>query len=113
MVDSQVLLDVDEASSLALPGVEPEELVTALVGGAALAFEAGVDGSVATGWLRIALPTPELEDAFVKEAEGARMVGLKGHRSVGGVRASLYNAVEPAWCEALASFMKDFAKRRG
>jgi phosphoserine aminotransferase len=59
------------------------------------------------------LPTPELEDAFVKEAEGQRMIGLKGHRSVGGIRASLYNAVEPAWVDTLASFMKDFAKRKG
>jgi phosphoserine aminotransferase len=59
------------------------------------------------------LPTPELEDMFVKEADAARMVGLKGHRSVGGVRASLYNAVLPEWVMALASFMKDFAKRRG
>jgi len=59
------------------------------------------------------LPTPELEETFVKEAEKARMIGLKGHRSVGGVRASLYNAVPLAWAEALASFMNDFAKRNG
>ena len=59
------------------------------------------------------LPSEELEDAFVKEATAQRMIGLKGHRAVGGVRASIYNAVEPAWCDALASFMKDFAKRRG
>jgi phosphoserine aminotransferase len=59
------------------------------------------------------LPTPELEDAFVKEAEAQRMVGLKGHRSVGGIRASIYNAVELAWVEALTAFMKDFAKRKG
>jgi len=59
------------------------------------------------------LPTPELEATFVKEADAQQMVGLKGHRSVGGIRASLYNAVEPAWCEALAGFMKDFAKRNG
>ena len=59
------------------------------------------------------LPTPELEDAFVKEAEAKHMVGLKGHRSVGGIRASLYNAVELSWAEALASFMKDFAKAKG
>jgi phosphoserine aminotransferase len=59
------------------------------------------------------LPSTELEDAFVKEAEQQKMVGLKGHRSVGGIRASLYNAVEPAWVDALASFMKDFAKRKG
>jgi len=72
LVDNPVLLDVDEASSLALPGVEPEELVAALVGGAALAFEAGVDGSVATGWLRIALPTPELERRLARMRRAAR-----------------------------------------
>lgn len=59
------------------------------------------------------LPTPELEEAFVKEAAAEHMVGLKGHRSVGGIRASIYNAVEPAWCDALASFMKEFAKKKG
>ncbi|MDB5214728.1 MAG: Phosphoserine aminotransferase, partial [Myxococcaceae bacterium] len=59
------------------------------------------------------LPTPELEETFVKEAQAQNMIGLKGHRSVGGIRASLYNAVEPAWVETLTSFMKDFAKRNG
>jgi phosphoserine aminotransferase len=59
------------------------------------------------------LPSEELESEFVKEADKQHMIGLKGHRSVGGIRASTYNAVEPAWCEALASFMKDFAKRNG
>ena len=59
------------------------------------------------------LPTPELEEAFVKEATAEKMIGLKGHRAVGGIRASIYNAAELSWCEALASFMKDFAKRRG
>ncbi len=59
------------------------------------------------------LPTPELEETFIKEAEKLRMIGLKGHRSVGGVRASLYNAVEPAWVDSLAGFMKDFAKKNG
>ena len=59
------------------------------------------------------LPKPELEEQFVKEAAAQQMVGLKGHRSVGGIRASVYNAVEPAWCEALASFMTEFAKKNG
>jgi phosphoserine aminotransferase len=56
------------------------------------------------------LPTPALEDRFVKEAEARGMIGLRGHRSVGGIRASLYNAVPVAWAEALASFMAEFAK---
>ena len=57
------------------------------------------------------LPSEALEKKFVDEANRNGMVGLKGHRVVGGIRASLYNAVEPAWVSALASFMNDFAKR--
>ena len=59
------------------------------------------------------LPSEALEETFVKEATAAKMIGLKGHRAVGGIRASIYNAVELGWCEALASFMKEFAKRHG
>jgi phosphoserine aminotransferase len=59
------------------------------------------------------LPTEDLENRFVAEAKKAGMVGLKGHRSVGGVRVSLYNAVEPAWVDALADFMKNFVKTAG
>jgi phosphoserine aminotransferase len=57
------------------------------------------------------LPSEPLEEAFVAEAKKRGMVGLKGHRSVGGIRVSLYNAVEPAWVEALCGFMEEFAKR--
>ena len=59
------------------------------------------------------LPNAELERTFVEDARRANMIGLRGHRSVGGLRVSLYNAVEPEWVTALASFMKDFAKRNG
>jgi phosphoserine aminotransferase len=59
------------------------------------------------------LPTDALEKAFLGEAARHGMVGLKGHRVVGGIRVSLYNAVEPSWVEALAQFMKDFANRNG
>jgi phosphoserine aminotransferase len=57
------------------------------------------------------LPTEELEKRFVSEAAKERMVGLAGHRSTGGIRASLYNAVSIESVEALVQFMKDFAKR--
>jgi phosphoserine aminotransferase len=57
------------------------------------------------------LPSEEAEKKFVAEAQKAGMVGLAGHRSVGGVRASIYNALEPAACETLAAFMRDFAKK--
>jgi phosphoserine aminotransferase len=57
------------------------------------------------------LPSEADEERFVKEAKAQGMVGLKGHRSVGGIRVSAYNAVEPAWIDALCEFMKAFAKR--
>jgi phosphoserine aminotransferase len=59
------------------------------------------------------LPTEALEATFVKEAQAQRMVGLKGHRSVGGIRVSLYNAVTVEQAKTLAAFMNDFAKRNG
>ena len=55
------------------------------------------------------LPTEALEDAFVKRAKTEGMVGLKGHRSVGGIRVSLYNAVPLAWVKDLTKMMDDFA----
>jgi phosphoserine aminotransferase len=59
------------------------------------------------------LPSEVLEKQFVAQAQAAGMVGLAGHRSVGGIRASLYNAITPEACQALASFMQDFAGRNG
>ena len=59
------------------------------------------------------LPSEELEAKFVKEAEAAGMSGLKGHRSVGGCRASIYNAMPVEGAEALAGFMGEFAARNG
>jgi phosphoserine aminotransferase len=56
------------------------------------------------------LPTPELEAEFVSAAKKKGMEGLKGHRSVGGIRASIYNAVPIEWVRALAEFMADFHK---
>ena len=58
------------------------------------------------------LPSEALEEQFVGEAKKRGMVGLKGHRSVGGVRASIYNAVPYEWVDALSSFMEEFAKGR-
>jgi phosphoserine aminotransferase len=53
-------------------------------------------------------PSEELESKFVAEAERAGLSGLKGHRSVGGMRASIYNAVSLEGCERLVDFMKRF-----
>ncbi len=54
------------------------------------------------------LATDDLEKAFLKEAEAASLIGLKGHRSVGGIRASLYAALPMSSVEALAGFMEQF-----
>ncbi len=59
------------------------------------------------------LPTSELEQKFLEEAAMHRLMGLKGHRSVGGLRASIYNAFEPEGVKALVEFMRDFQKRYG
>lgn len=59
------------------------------------------------------LPTEELEAAFVKEAKAAEMIGVKGHRSVGGLRASIYNALPKESVQALVDFMADFQKKNG
>ena len=54
------------------------------------------------------LPTPELEARFAEEAKKQGLGGLKGHRSVGGIRASIYNALPLEGCRALADFMERF-----
>jgi phosphoserine aminotransferase len=59
------------------------------------------------------LPTPELEAQFVREATAAGLDGLKGHRSVGGCRASIYNAFPREGVERLVAFMAEFAKKNG
>lgn len=58
------------------------------------------------------LPSEELEQKFVTEATAASMLGLKGHRSVGGIRASIYNAMPEEGVVALTEFMKQFAGSR-
>lgn len=56
------------------------------------------------------LPDEALEGKFIEEAKKRGMVGLKGHRSVGGIRVSTYNAVSYEWVDTLASFMEEFAR---
>jgi phosphoserine aminotransferase len=57
------------------------------------------------------LPSEELEAEFLKEAKASSLVDLKGHRSVGGIRASIYNAMPKSGVEALRDFMLDFERR--
>ena len=59
------------------------------------------------------LPNEELEKRFVKETEALNLDGLKGHRSVGGIRASIYNAMPYEGVKALTDFMIDFRAKNG
>jgi phosphoserine aminotransferase len=59
------------------------------------------------------LPSEELEKSFAKEATAAGLDGLKGHRSVGGIRASIYNAFPESGVDALVEFMREFERRNG
>jgi phosphoserine aminotransferase len=59
------------------------------------------------------LPSEELEKKFASEATAQRLDGLKGHRSVGGIRASIYNAFPIDGVQALVEFMKEFETKNG
>jgi phosphoserine aminotransferase len=59
------------------------------------------------------LPSEDLEKLFVKESTAAGLDGLKGHRSVGGLRASIYNAFPEEGVDALVQFMRDFERKHG
>lgn len=69
----------------------------------------------ARSWMNIpfTLARPELDKTFLAEAKEAGLVTLAGHRSVGGMRASLYNAMPLAGVEALVGFMKEFERKHG
>lgn len=58
------------------------------------------------------LPSDELTDEFIKTAAKNGMVALKGYRTVGGIRASIYNAMPLEGCKALSQFMRDFASKK-
>ena len=66
-------------------------------------------------WMNVpfTLAKPELDSKFLEEAKAAGLVTLKGHRSVGGMRASIYNAMPEEGVDALVAFMKDFQKNNG
>ena len=66
-------------------------------------------------WMNVpfTLARPELDQTFLAEAKAAGLVSLEGHRSVGGMRASLYNAMPLEGVQALVAFMKEFQRRHG
>lgn len=70
---------------------------------------------ISRSWMNVpfVLADDSLDKRFLAEADAAGLLNLKGHRSVGGMRASIYNAVPEAAVDALIAFMKDFAQRHG
>ena len=60
-----------------------------------------------------AVADPDLATRFLAETRAAGLVNLKGHRSVGGMRASIYNAMPDEGVDELAGFMRDFAEAAG
>jgi phosphoserine aminotransferase len=85
---------------------------------------AAIDGSgfyrnpvaeASRSWMNVpfTLPTAELDKPFLEGARKAGLVSLEGHRSVGGMRASLYNAMPMAGVDALTDYMRDFQKQYG
>ena len=69
----------------------------------------------ARSWMNVpfTLADAELDKTFLAEAEGIGLTTLKGHRSVGGMRASIYNAMPEEGVTALIEFMADFERRYG
>ena len=59
------------------------------------------------------MDSPELEKKFVAEGEAAGFIGIKGHRSVGGLRSSVYNAMPLEGAKAFAEFMAEFMRKNG
>ena len=78
-------------------------------------FYQGTARPKSRSWMNVTirLPNEDLETRFVSEAERAGLVGLKGHRSVGGIRASIYNAFPDSGVAALVEFMREFERMNG
>ena len=79
------------------------------------AFYANPVDPACRSWMNVpfTLANPELDATFLEEAKAAGLTTLKGHRSVGGMRASIYNAMPEAGVDALIDFMADFERRHG
>ncbi|NOU99965.1 3-phosphoserine/phosphohydroxythreonine transaminase [Paenibacillus planticolens] len=112
-----VLKWIQEQGGLAViekNNLEKSGLIYSAIDGSGGFYRGPVDkGSRSAMNITFRLQDEELEKKFIKETEANGFVGLKGHRSVGGLRASTYNAVPYASCKALADFMIDFQKRNG
>lgn len=108
------ILDQGGLSELAGRNAEKAQLIYDAVDGSG-GFYRPVARTDSRSHMNVCFQTPdgERDATFVKEAMAVGMSGLKGHRSVGGLRASIYNACPRASCERLVDFMKEFATKNG
>ena len=90
------------------------ELLYGAIDGSGGYYRNPVDVS-ARSWMNVpfTLHDAALDEAFLKQSQAAGLLSLKGHRAVGGMRASIYNAMPLEGVQALVDFMRDFAKRNG
>jgi phosphoserine aminotransferase len=88
------------------------ELLYAAIDGSGGYYRNPVD-LPARSWMNVpfTLHDPSLDDAFLSESKAAGLLSLKGHRAVGGMRASIYNAMPLEGVQALVDFMRDFSGR--
>ena len=106
--------DVGGVTKMGERNREKAELLYERIDGAPSFYRGHADaGSRSLMNVTFRLPSEELDAAFVSEASERGMVELRGHRSIGGIRASIYNAMPVEGVEALAAFMDEFHERHG
>ena len=108
------LLSLGGIEAVAAVNAEKAELLYRLIDNSGGFFRGHARADSRSGMnVTFRLPSTELEASFVAESEAQQMRGLKGHSSVGGLRASIYNSVTLDSVRLLASFMEDFQARKG
>jgi phosphoserine aminotransferase len=102
------------AAAMAAQNGEKARRLYAAIDGSGGFYRNTVD-EAARSWMNVPffLKDAQLDKAFLQDADAAGLVGLKGHRALGGMRASIYNAMPVAGVQALVDFMADFARRKG
>jgi phosphoserine aminotransferase len=110
----QWMLDEGGVEEFAKRNARKAQLLYAAIDGSGGFYRNEVEPSVRSRMnVPFFLHDEALEEAFLAESKDAGLLALKGHRAVGGMRASIYNAMPEAGVQALADFMRDFAGRHG
>jgi phosphoserine aminotransferase len=108
------LKEMGGAEAIGARNARKSELLYAAIDGSGGFYRNSVDPAARSRMnVPFVLPDAALDKPFLKEAEAAGLLGLKGHRALGGMRASIYNAMPLAGVQALVDFMADFQSRHG